>query len=218
MCALILISLWWSCVLSLAILRINGLLLTFNVPLRAWTSFKSCWEKGSQPKICRCAVQLLDAFDVFPFLYIPGFYQIQFTAEPLLLCHFHWLEGGWLKEETSLVNCASRELQEQMWSEEISEHQFPDKNFSGSTGSSRSLWSWSHSLAWLPGRKDSWDLLHPGVLRCCFHAPSAINSTVVLKSFFLSLWTKDVSGENCFFSPLVKAKNPRVVLSFVIYT
>lgn len=78
--------------------------------------------------MCRWAVQLLDAFDVFPFLYIPGFYQIQFTAEPLLLCHFHWLEGGCLKEETSSVNCASRELQEQMWSEEISEHQFPDKN------------------------------------------------------------------------------------------
>lgn len=145
-----------------------------------------------------------------------------------------------------------------MWSEEISEHKFPDKKscFPVSTRSIPSLQSRSHgaahicasSLSWLPAGKDSWTCwlphiprscweercpqgccgslalsgrrgsrrclgsssaqLDPGLHSCCFHASSAIHSTVVLKSFSLSLWTWDVAGENCFFFPLSKQKTP----------
>lgn len=53
--------------------------------------------------------------------------------------------------------------------------------------------------------RDSWDVLDPGVLSCSFHASSAINSTLVLQSFFLSL-SYDVSRENCFFPPSCQSK------------
>lgn len=154
-----------------------------------------------------------------------------------------------------------------MWSEEISEHKFPDKKscFPVSTRSIPSLRSRSHgaahicasSLSWLPAGKDSWTCwlphiprsrweerctqgccgslalsrhrgsrpclgsssaqLDPGVHSCCFHASSAVHSTVVLKSFSF-LFGLRMSQEKIAFFPTVKAKNPRVVLSFVIYT
>lgn len=151
----------------------------------------------------RWAVQLLaNAFDVFPFLYIPGFYKIQFTAEPLLLCHCHWFSQG---RDLICKLCQQRAAGADVVRGDF-RAPIPGQKFPVSTRSIPSLQSWSHGAAQsvlvpcpgcLVGRI-------PGI--CCFHASPAINSTVVLKSFFLSLWTYDVSGGNWFFSLLSKQK------------
>lgn len=178
--------------------------------IRAWTSFKER-KRGPSPKHegeqCRYWPML---WTCFPFFTSQHF--TKFSSQLRLSCFA--IFSDWKEAEPGFVNGASRELQEQMWSEEISEHQFPDRKscFPVSARSIPSLQSWSH-LCWIPVLP-AWDILDP----CCFRASSAINSTVVPKSFFLSLWTEDVSEENCFFPPFVKAKKPRVVLSFVIYT